>query len=288
MQLGLLFSRVDKPRKRNNRQSLPRNQAQQQANEAIHQAQRSLQESASAQADARAATVQAKDALTIATRAQKDAQSAQSAENRAAFSASSEQKAAAAFRLTEHSQLGGLVEAMKAAQQLSQYPEGLYPTVTPITALQQILDGMQEKNSFSDSSQSVATCVRFSPDGKFIATASSDGFVRIRDLHGNLVKEWQVVKDVQFKLSFSADGKRLATASQDGAVKLWSLDQDMKGSHLETELKNEGWAVNNVSFSSDGQHLVTAAVNVISIWDLRDLSKDQRPKAKIRGSLGMV
>jgi WD40 repeat protein len=79
--------------------------------------------------------------------------------------------------------------------------------------------------------QSVVTSVSFSPDGKTIATGSSDNTARLWDLQGNLLQEFKGHQDWVNSVSFSPDGKTIATASSDNTARLWpvrNLDQLLK------------------------------------------------------------
>ena len=69
--------------------------------------------------------------------------------------------------------------------------------------------------------------VHFSPDGKKIAVADSDGKVRFWDLQGNPLGEFEVGKNPVISLSFTPDGKYLFTASADGILRwpLYSFDE---------------------------------------------------------------
>ena len=66
--------------------------------------------------------------------------------------------------------------------------------------------------------------VRFSPDGKTLATASSDGTAKLWQLDGSLITTLEGHSDWVNEVRFSPDGKTLATASLDGTAKLWQLD----------------------------------------------------------------
>jgi len=68
--------------------------------------------------------------------------------------------------------------------------------------------------------------VKWSPDGRFLATTCTDGSARIWDAFtGHLVAEpfsHQTGKEVR-RAEFSPDGRRLLTASFDGTIKIWEL-----------------------------------------------------------------
>ena len=62
----------------------------------------------------------------------------------------------------------------------------------------------------------------FSPDGKRLASSSTDRTVKVWD--STTGQETLTLKghtDAVISVAFSVDGKRLASASDDGTVKLW-------------------------------------------------------------------
>jgi WD40 repeat protein len=108
----------------------------------------------------------------------------------------------------------------------------------------------------------------FSPDGKHIVTASSDGTARVWDLSGPhpaaIVLESH--KGSVNCAVFSSDGKRVATASADGIARVWDLSGPFPTA---TVLKGHTDRVNSVAFSPDGKSVVTASGDrTARVWDL--------------------
>ena len=107
--------------------------------------------------------------------------------------------------------------------------------------------------------------VRFSPDGKTIATASFDNTAKLWSADGKelatLSGHTQPVVDV----SFSPNSQTIATASQDGTAKLWNR----QGKLLRTLEKHPDVTIWSVSFSPDGQTIATAGDDkTVKLWNL--------------------
>lgn len=114
--------------------------------------------------------------------------------------------------------------------------------------------------------QSGQVCgVSFSQDGRWLATTSGDGTLRVWDrsrgglpveLHGHDRPTWTPV--------FSPDARHLATASNDGTARVW----DRTGRSEPVVLRGHRGEVWGVAFSPDGRRLATAdGGGLVRVWD---------------------
>jgi hypothetical protein len=127
-----------------------------------------------------------------------------------------------------------------------------YPALSPIYALEQILQGIRENNQFShgDSVLSVA----FSPDGQQILTGSLDGQATLWSRDGEQMAQFSHGAAVR-SVAFSPDGQQILTGSGDGQATLWSRDGEQMAQF------SHGDSVLSVAFSPDGQQILTGS------WD---------------------
>lgn len=111
---------------------------------------------------------------------------------------------------------------------------------------------------------SVVYSAVFSPDSKYIITASLDSTARIWDTEtGKLIKIFLHNGAVN-SAGFSPCGKYIVSASDDKAAHIWNA----KTGELIKTYQHNG-AVNSASFSPCGKYIVTTNGNVAYIWNTK-------------------
>jgi hypothetical protein len=123
--------------------------------------------------------------------------------------------------------LEALVEGLKVVKRVKLPDKNIEPgnRIKAAATLQQVVYEIRERNRLEGHSGIVLSVV-FSPDGKTIATGSSDNTVKLWNLNGQEMTTLKGHSGEVNSVVFSPDGKTIATGSYDNTVRLWNLDLD--------------------------------------------------------------
>ena len=121
----------------------------------------------------------------------------------------------------------------------------------------------------------VALDARFAPDGTKLATASTDGRIRVfeqREQEWGILKTFVNHSDWVNAVTWSSDGKRLASASRDKTAKVFDLES---GKRVVTFSGHSG-SVNGVAFHPDGKQVYsTSDDKLLALWKIEDGKKSR-------------
>ena len=147
------------------------------------------------------------------------------------------------------------------------------------------------KPTFLEGHTEIVVRVKFSPDGKTLASSSSDDTIRLWDVEK--LKETGKLEghtDNTVGLAFSPDGRILASSSLDKTIRLWDLE---KKKRIRT-LRGHKDGVIALSASPDGKLLASASLDAtVRIWKVRSgklietiLKPDAKPRDVAFGPKG--
>jgi WD40 repeat protein len=124
------------------------------------------------------------------------------------------------------------------------------------------IDGLRSFAGHCDTVTSVA----ISPDGKTLASGSSDNTIKIWDVGtGDLIRTLEGHGGKVQSVAISPDGKTLASGSEDNTIKIW----DVSTGTLNRTLEGHNSPVYDVIISPDGKTLATGGGDAaIKIWDV--------------------
>jgi WD40 repeat protein len=148
--------------------------------------------------------------------------------------------------------------------------------------LSSVLDYLQMRQlplGFKDLSLNNILRTPDAPDGRYIASASSDGTVQIWEaMTGRLVFTYRGHLGAVNTVSWSSNGNSIATGGEDQTVQVWSVQQALHSGRVDERssqsslrpivtYKGHSGPINNLAWSPDGQYIASASDDVtVQLW----------------------
>lgn len=113
----------------------------------------------------------------------------------------------------------------------------------------------------------IVEAITWKPDGSRLATANSDGTIRILDaVSGNLLQTFQGHTREVFSVAWSPDDNRLASGAVDGTVRIWDANSGQQ--LILIQVLPDGHAIFSVAWSPDGSKVASSSDdNSVDIWN---------------------
>ena len=132
----------------------------------------------------------------------------------------------------------------------------------------------RERNNRFDIYRPPVVAVEFSPDGKYLATGSANGSVRLWGTDNDEIVARLEQNTYVTAVSFSADGQYVAISSLNNIPRIWTWEVDREGKEPMSLASEEN--ITDVSFSpTDSKRLVTASAN--GTVQVRDITNPEEP-----------
>ncbi|CAG2120805.1 unnamed protein product, partial [Medioppia subpectinata] len=106
-------------------------------------------------------------------------------------------------------------------------------------------------------------CLRFSPDGRWLASGGDEGSVKLWDLPaGKMLAELKGHTSAITDVAFHPNEFLLASSSADGTIKFWDLESFQQVSST----VNDAGPVRQIIFHSDGKAIFSGARDVLKVY----------------------
>jgi WD40 repeat protein len=108
--------------------------------------------------------------------------------------------------------------------------------------------------------------VAYSPDGRYVATGSDDGTVKVwESSSGRRVADCTGHTNWVTSVAYSPDGRYMASGSRDGTLKVW----ESSSGRLVADCAGHTHRVTSVAYSPDGRYVVSGSSDrTLRLWML--------------------
>ncbi|MBD2568499.1 eIF2A-related protein [Anabaena lutea] len=167
--------------------------------------------------------------------------------------------------LLSNQQLESVIASVKAGREVKQvFAPNQDIQIATVATLQQAIQQTQEVNRLQGHNQQV-NAIKFSPNGKILASASDDQTVKLWTPEGNLITTITGFENRITAIDFRPDGKLLAVSTGKN-IKIYTLDSNFNYK-LITDLVGHNDIITDINFSHDGKLIVSSSLDkTIKLW----------------------